>query len=185
MADRTCSVDGCNGAIYARGWCIPHYSKWRDARQLQRIDRPCTIDGCDRPQRARGWCRMHYRRWLEHGTTDPHPRHQPVVERFWRFIDKNGPVPAYAPRLGSCWLWTGAIMHGGYGQIRLRPGTRTMNTHRFAYELLVGPIPDGLHLDHLCRVPRCCNPLHLEPVTQAENSRRGARAIRDGWAPQC
>ena len=44
------------------------------------------------------------------------------------------------------------------------------------YEAMVGPIPDGLHLDHLCRVRRCCNPGHLEPVEPAENTRRGAQA---------
>jgi hypothetical protein len=74
----------------------------------------------------------------------------------------------------GCWLWMGAVTNGGYGIIniggRKPPPTRA---HRLTYELLVGPIPEGLELDHLCRVPCCVNPKHLEPVTHAENVRRG------------
>ena len=66
---------------------------------------------------------------------------------------------------GFCWLWTGRT-HDGYG--RYSGGS----SHRIAYELLVGPIPDGLELDHLCRVTQCVNPDHLEPVTREENIRR-------------
>ena len=66
----------------------------------------------------------------------------------------------------TCWLWTGPKYHNGYGQAR---GGRV---HRLMYEALVGPIPDGLELDHLCRIRECVNPEHLEPVTRAENARR-------------
>jgi hypothetical protein len=69
---------------------------------------------------------------------------------------------------GDCWLWPGAGHR--YGHIRV--GGRTRLVHRVAYELLIGPIPDGLTLDHLCRTPRCVNPAHLEAVTQQENIRR-------------
>lgn len=71
---------------------------------------------------------------------------------------------------GSCWIWTGYAGRAGYGQIRV--GGRNRPVHRAAYEYLVGPVPGGLHLDHLCRQPLCCNPAHLEPVTPAENTRR-------------
>lgn len=76
----------------------------------------------------------------------------------------------------SCWLWTGAKAKG-YG--RFTVGRRTIQAHRWAYELFVGPIPDGLVIDHLCRVPACCNPAHLEPVTRRVNNVRGV-----GWAGQ-
>jgi hypothetical protein len=73
---------------------------------------------------------------------------------------------------GNCWLWVGAKHEDGYGQFW--NGRRQVKAHRWVYERLVGPIPDGLQIDHLCRNPSCVNPQHLEPVTQAENIRRGA-----------
>lgn len=72
----------------------------------------------------------------------------------------------------GCWLWVGVTNQYGYG--RLSEGhSKKLSAHRVAYELIKGPIPDGMVLDHLCRVPCCVNPDHLEPVTHAENCRRG------------
>lgn len=78
---------------------------------------------------------------------------------------------------GDCWLWMGARdRKTRYGC--LTANSQQMKSHRAFYEYLVGPIPDGLQLDHLCRIPSCCNPLHLEPVTGLENVRRGMRATK-------
>lgn len=71
----------------------------------------------------------------------------------------------------GCWLFRGAINDMGYGVLNV--GGRNVRTHRITYEGLVGSIPEGLDIDHLCRVRGCCNPEHLEPVTRSENLRRG------------
>lgn len=75
---------------------------------------------------------------------------------------------------GECWAWTGVTDRKGYARFR-GPDYRRVFVHRFAYEMAVGPIPDGLTIDHLCRNRSCCNPAHLEPVTMAENIRRGTQ----------
>jgi hypothetical protein len=75
----------------------------------------------------------------------------------------------------GCWLWEGTVNHEGYGRIRIAPNKTTV-VHRFAYELDRTQIPQGLQLDHLCRVRCCCNPDHLEPVTATENVRRAFAA---------
>lgn len=88
--------------------------------------------------------------------------------RFWAKVDRNGPV---SERVGTrCWLWTAAV-HQGYGRFRL--GGANLRAHVVAYELLVGPVPAGLEIDHLCRVRNCVNPAHMEPVSHGENVRRG------------
>lgn len=73
----------------------------------------------------------------------------------------------------GCWIWQRARSHG-YGQVRVNG--RYVPAHRIYYEREVGPVPPGLCLDHLCRTPACVNPAHLEPVTWAENCRRGTNA---------
>ncbi|MUN41494.1 HNH endonuclease signature motif containing protein [Actinomadura litoris] len=90
---------------------------------------------------------------------------KPLDERLWARIDADGP----------CWLWTGAKHRNGYGAInRGRRGLGTAVVHRFVWELLVGPVPEGMDLDHLCRVRECCNPDHLQPVSRPDNVARGA-----------
>ncbi|TDK87624.1 HNH endonuclease [Mycobacterium paragordonae] len=72
---------------------------------------------------------------------------------------------------GKCWIWLGYTGDNGYGRVCF--DRRSRYVHRVVYEELIGRIPKGLQLDHLCRVRDCCNPRHLEPVTQLVNIRRG------------
>lgn len=80
------------------------------------------------------------------------------LARFWGNVDKSG----------DCWLWTGATRHGRYGQFFI--GGRNRYAHRLAYQLCVGPIPEGLLIDHKCRVRHCVNPDHLRAVTYKQNN---------------
>lgn len=92
-----------------------------------------------------------------------------LAARFWGKVTVTS----------GCWKWTGSRNPSGYGLLGVVGASgrqTTMGAHRVAYELLVGPIPDGLEIDHLCRVRHCVNPAHLEPVTRQENMRRGSKA---------
>lgn len=90
-----------------------------------------------------------------------------LLERFWAKVDVGGP--------DDCWVWTAARTTAGYGQLSagFAGKPQTLLAHRFSYEIAAGPVPDGLHLDHLCRVRHCVNPAHLEPVTIRDNLMRG------------
>jgi hypothetical protein len=135
---------------------------------LSKPKRTCSIAGCERPHCARGLCRSHYVVAHRNGTIGEYafvrPTAQDEGERFFGKVDAAGP----------CWEWTGGINERGYGRFtRLtRSADRYVYAHRWAWEYLVGPIPEGLTLDHLCRNTICVNPDHLEPVTAAENTRR-------------
>ena len=127
--------------------------------------RLCSITDCGKRHKGHGLCNMHNERRRRHGS----PYHTPpsFETRFWARVDKSGP--------NGCWLWTGWTGRRGYGAVG-RGGSK-FQTHRIAYELLVGAIPNGLELDHLCRTPPCLNPEHLEPVTRLENQRRAFLAV--------
>jgi hypothetical protein len=106
------------------------------------------------------------------------PGDERLPARFWTKVETGET---------ECWLWTGAINRNGYG--RFVVGVKdTRVAHRVAYEALVAPIATGLQLDHLCRTRRCVNPAHVEPVTQAENLRRGetitAKAVATTHCPK-
>ncbi len=130
----------------------------------------CSVEGCDRGSYARGWCEKHYWRWWKHGDVDRSRLDLSVEQAFWQRVDFHGPMRS--PYLGPCWLWTGWQTRG-YGIFYERGTQREVVATRWCYERFVGPISDGLHLDHLCRVPVCVNFAHLEPVTCWENVHRG------------
>lgn len=92
---------------------------------------------------------------------------EPIEDRLLNssFVDASG-----------CWLWCLGKNSHGYGRITV-PGVRYVEAHVVSYNAFKGEIPEGLELDHLCRVRHCINPNHLEPVTHAENMRRSAAAF--------
>lgn len=90
------------------------------------------------------------------------PKGMPTIERVWASISEDG---------AGCWNWTRDMRSNGYGQITI--AGRSQNAHRAVYELLVEPVPTGMHLDHLCRNRRCVKPEHMEVVTPRENAVRG------------
>lgn len=110
---------------------------------------------------------------------------QPLTDRFWSKVDKNGPAPERRPDLGPCWLWTSTVV-AGYGKFKMKvEGRHTpVSAHRVAWWLSTGEMPPGgfkpghrgghdLTPDHLCGVPSCVNPAHVEWVGMTENIRRG------------
>lgn len=90
-------------------------------------------------------------------------RHLPVAERLEHMTARC--------TVTGCWWWYGTVAPDGYGTIGVNYGLR--RAHRVWYELVRGPIPQGMVLDHLCRNRSCVNPDHLEPVTTRENIVRG------------
>lgn len=74
---------------------------------------------------------------------------------------------------GFCWEWTGALDQNGYGQFFIRRPLSPVKAHRLAYEILVGPIPEGAKGDHLCRNRSCVNPDHIDPIPNRDNVLRG------------
>lgn len=97
----------------------------------------------------------------------------PDLEARWLLrVEKEGH--------GGCWKWIGARWSKGYGKFTEPVTQRRIGAHVWGYKNFVGPIPEGMELDHLCRNPWCVNPEHLEPVTHLENVRRGLAPIVNG-----
>jgi hypothetical protein len=188
-----CSVDGCDDEAREHGWCHRHATRVRrhgspgEAGKQHAVNytgQVCSIDGCDRRPRSRGWCDPHYKRWLRWGAPQIKRPTVPAADRFdQRFV--IGPVPDVRPDLGPCHIWTAGVMKQGYGVFH--PGGKaTVLAHRWIYETTCGPIPEGLVIDHLCRVRRCVNPSHMEPVTNEENLRRGlGYGLQNGMRTAC
>ncbi len=130
---------------------------------------------------------MHYQRDRNHGdvgvagTARRGPKPVDLEERFWPKVDKDGPLSEARPDLGPCWIWLGNRTNLGYALFHVNVAGKWVKrkAHTVAYEIEVGPAPPGLEPDHLCRVPRCVNPSHLEWVTHRENVLRGRSPAAD------
>jgi len=149
----------------------------------------CSVESCGKRARGRGWCDAHYTRWLRYG--DPLIRkrfYRDDLARFWSLVDTSA-------GLWECWPCLGFISPDGYGMTatKFMNGRGSERVHRFAYLLFVGPIPEGLTVDHqchnldltcmggpTCQHRRCANPFHLEAVTAEENVSRGRSPLLTG-----
>ena len=121
----------------------------------------CSFSGCPHIEYARKLCHGHYeQKRIGKGLVE---LYNPVHRRFWTKVEVLS--------IKSCWLWRGTIDSKGYGVVRINQ--QSFRAHRVAYELLVGNIPSGLCIDHLCRTRSCVNPIHMEVCTPKENSFRG------------
>ncbi len=117
----------------------------------------CTFEGCGRKQICKGFCKAHYsqsRRGVE-----LHP--------IWTEVSNEFRLLKHVNKTDTCWVWTGCTRKDGYGVISVK-GT-AHSSHRFSYELFVGPIPEGMTIHHKCANRLCCNPDHLDPATNRDN----------------
>lgn len=120
-------------------------------------DRTCAVPDCDSPSRALGLCNRHYKRLRRTGSVDL----RSAEERFFSHVTEDS---------AGCWIFD-CLDTKGYGQF----GDQGVNhhAHRWSFEFLIADIPDGLTLDHLCRVTACVNPWHTDPVPGRVNILRG------------
>ena len=146
--------------------------------------RTCTFvadDGtlCGKPHSGRGLCDSHRMQVRRGKPLTPLGRTALTTEqRFWQKVNRNGPIN---PKAGTaCWWWTGATDDKDYG--KFWDGEKQVLAHRFAWELFVGPIPDGGVVDHDdpgigCGRSLCVNPAHVKPVPKGTNNHNG-RGLR-------
>lgn len=129
----------------------------------------CSIEDCEKPRKARGWCGAHWARWRAHG--DPLGGSERYATPEEAFLARTEPLC-----WSDCIAWTGATGSKGYGQ--LWSGGRIVPAHRFAWERVNGPIPDGMVIDHTCYVRSCVNTQHLRLATPQENQQNRSGAWR-------
>jgi hypothetical protein len=130
----------------------------------------CSIDGCERRSEKRGWCGTHYSRWRKHG--------DPLVLKRINYATPEEGFSARSsldPKTG-CINWTGSSHSGGYGKLYTTDGIKY--AHRYSWERVNGEIPEGMHIDHVCRNRKCVNVEHLRLATNKQNHENlsGARS---------
>lgn len=169
MTDRTCSEDGCDRPVDARGLCNTDYARYRRSgkqlpptRSEARVAVKCGVDDCPRAARIKGYCNRHYKNF--HRTGNPVPLHERPLEVRLREV-------GWMVTESGCWEWKGHRDDAGYGTFQAsRLGFESTRAHRVMYEHFVGPIPDGLLVRHTCDNPPCVNPDHLIPGTALDNA---------------
>jgi len=118
---------------------------------------------------VRGQIRGQFNRFIHGHHKDIRNRLKDVIKRFWKKVDKNGPVPKQCPGLGPCWLWAGSKKTSGYGHI-IYEG-REIRAHRMAVIIEDGSIPEGMLVMHRCDNPPCVRRTHLIVGNTTDNNR--------------
>ena len=128
----------------------------------QRTIKICSFDECSNRQVGRGLCDGHYQQARKGQDLRPltvrRRKNQTYDEFFWSQVDMTG----------DCWIWQHSISDSGYGRFTNDKGVR-VRAHRYSYEAINGPIPDGMLLDHECHNRLCVNPSHLRPADYSQN----------------
>lgn len=161
---RPCAVVDCLKLARNRGWCSMHYERWRlhgdvgPATLIREVPKPeCCVEGCTRTARCQDYCSMHYQRVWKTGS--PRGANHEVITRgdlLTRLSDKF--------LVGDgCWPWVGVINGNGYGMLGTQRG------HVLLFELMVGPVPRGFHVHHLCQNRRCVRPDHLAALSHKDH----------------
>ena len=168
---KACAVEGCkNGGRLKRGWCRMHYTRWKVRGDVHFEYSPpkleCAFPNCEKKHNSKGYCHAHYmqvRKGLELT-----PLTRSAISFDQRFMDKIS-------KTETCWEWTGA-KRKGYASIK--NAGKNIYAHRVAYEKWVGPIPEGIEIDHRCHNTICVNPKHLRLATPKQNKEnlRGAQS---------
>ena len=128
----------------------------------------CSIEGCEKRHLARGFCNRHYQNWRRTGV--------PTTATA-RYYTPEDAFRAYTEWSGDCLLWTGGKTKSGYGS--LNTGGTNLRAHRYAWERVHGPIPDGMYVDHTCWNRACVEVSHLRLATPQENGRYREGANRN------
>lgn len=175
MVQRTCDIEGCPRPHKSKGLCDTHYCQVRHGRTitpLEPISRIiCSFPGCGRTKHAYGLCIGHLAQQKRGAVLSDLrlvKRFETLSERFEAMLDRDAP--------NGCWVWLGSRGRLGYGVTPKMGEVKSAIAHRAYLQLLGYEVPDGMHVDHLCRNPPCCNPEHLEVVTPRENILRGVGA---------
>lgn len=163
MADRICSIPGCERRHIAKTWCSKHLQMAKAHNGDPLWVKPvliCSVDGCERDAKSLKLCRPHYQKQLKYG--DPLGRKLTPLERYESYIDRTT-TPT------GCHPWTSNLSPSGYGKFYAN-GTH-WRAHRFGWTQYIGPIPDDMIVRHfICDNPPCQNIEHMRVGTYKDNT---------------
>lgn len=179
----TCTVDGCAGQHYSRGYCETHYGRFkRNGDPLtvktggapRKPDQPCRIPDCDRlaAKNSETLCRSHHHRLRRYGDPTENRASRWYGVPFWDRVSIPDDPDA-------CWEWQGPLYHDGRGQVQING--RRLIASRAAWEMVNGPIPPGMFACHHCDNPPCVRPDHLFLGTPKDNTEDMLRKGRAHW----